>query len=420
MGLVLSAKVSSNSNLNSGCIVFWPFFYKTIVMTAIFMVWNNSGFALAADESLSITDRDEQGNERTLWTDTVEKIFSPQNHKICVASAGIGNLNSIPIDAVLTRWAEQLDKKLPKVEDYVIDFLSFIENTRVPNSWHYQHDLRIRIEQILFTFKEEFDRHPSNIIPFVRDMLEKWRSNEPVNVYGDEFNEYIEQNRTEEDDEWKLWIGLAEKWSKHKKVSMKEGDFGTIKLLIQDTLETCFSEVFEGALDLEIEWHKYISDLLIPYLVNTCDGERVANLLFVGYGTEDWTPTSVKINLRNFDKTNPRATLVTVTKPRFVWYLDLAQSGQVEMFLRGIDRSYKDRVIDIFGELADDAGPSIDKIHQFESDRLTKMRAKVDNLSISKMEFVARSFVEMESLGSFLVEFLPSVGGNIRTISMTR
>jgi hypothetical protein len=389
-------------------------------MTAIFMVWNNSGFALAADESLSITDRDEQGNERTLWTDTVEKIFSPQNHKICVAWAGNRYVNSIPIGALLTRWAEHLDQKLPKVEDYVIDFLSFIENTRVPNSWHYQHDLRRRIEQILFTFKRELDLNPSNIIPFVRDMVERWRSNEPVNLYGDEFDEYIEQNRTEEDDEWNLWIHLAEKWSKHEKVSTKESDFGTLKLLIQDILETCFSEVFESSLDLEIEWHKYISDLLIPYLVNTCDGERVAKLLFVGYGSEDWTPTSVKITLRNFDNSSPRATLSYVTEPRFVWYLDLAQSSQVDMFLGGIDGSYKDRVIDIFGELVDDAGPSVEKINEFESDRLAKMRAKVNNLSISKMEFVARSFVEMESLGSFLVEFLPSVGGNIRTISMTR
>ena len=33
---------------------------------------------------------------------------------------------------------------------------------------------------------------------------------------------------------------------------------------------------------------------------------------------------------------------------------------------------------------------------------------------------VARSFVEMESLGSFLVEYLPSVGGNIKVVSMTR
>ena len=384
------------------------------------MVWNNSGFALAADESLSITDRDAQGNERTLWTDTAEKIFSPQNHKICVASAGIGNLNSIPVDTLLTRWAEQLNNKLPKVEDYVVNFLSFIENTRVPNSWHYQHDLRIRIDQILFTFKEDYDQNPTNIIPFVRDIVNKWRSNEPVNIYGDEFNAYTKENRSEEDAQGKLWFRLADKWTEREKMVTQQDDLGSIRFLIQDTLESCFLEIFESPLDLEIDWHKYILDTLVPYLLNTCDGERTANLLFVGYGADDWTPTAVKINLRNFNNCNPRATLVTVTEPRFVWYLELAQSSQVEMFLRGIDRAYKDRVIDIFGELVDDADASIDKIHEFENDRLTKMRAKVDNLSISKMEFVARSFVEMESLGSFLVEYLPSVGGNIRTISMTR
>jgi len=139
----------------------------------------------------------------------------------------------------------------------------------------------------------------------------------------------------------------------------------------------------------------------------------------------DWLPDGGAWNKswkvkNDVGTSNPRATLSYVTEPRFVWYLDLAQSSQVDMFLGGIDGSYKDRVIDIFGELVDDTGPSVEKINEFESDRLAKMRAKVNNLSISKMEFVARSFVEMESLGSFLVEFLPSVGGNIRTISMTR
>jgi hypothetical protein len=60
------------------------------------------------------------------------------------------------------------------------------------------------------------------------------------------------------------------------------------------------------------------------------------------------------------------------------------------------------------------------QLEELESERISEMRKKVNNLSLAKLEFVARSFVEMESLGSFLVEYLPSVGGDIKVVSMTR
>ena len=391
---------------------------NAFAMTAIFMVWNESGFALAADESLSITETDNQGIDKTLWTDTAEKIIEISGHKVAVATAGLGRINFIPINAILEKWGATLVEPLPRMNDYVLNFLEFYKNAGLPHANTFEYALPARIRAILNTFKDEFENNPDNILSYVTDMVNIWRGNEPINIYGDELIEYVRNSYPEdqsEDSEHLRWCKFLNEWADNRS---EINDPKGMMALYRSQIENTFKEVFEFDFDVKVEWHELIMELLVPYLFNYPDAESVANLLFVGYGKEDWIPSAVKVNLRPHASNSPRATVVKVTSPEFVWYEELAQKEQVDMFLRGIDGEYKSELLQTIPE--EEQAEFKDRLFEIEKNRFTKMNAKVSNLSISKLEFVARSFVEMESLGSFLVEFLPSVGGNIKVVSMTR
>ena len=126
----------------------------------------------------------------------------------------------------------------------------------------------------------------------------------------------------------------------------------------------------------------------------------------------------VKLSIHPFAAGLPRADIKLVANPFIVWYESLAQSDQVDLFLSGYESSYHSKVSALLPEEAREE--ILAQLEELESERISEMRKKVNNLSLTKLEFVARSFVEMESLGSFLVEYLPSVGGDIKVVSMTR
>lgn len=384
-------------------------------MTAIFMVWNDAGLALAADESLSIQDIDSEGKQRTLWTDTVEKILEISNHKIAVAFAGNGTINSIPIMGLLTRWKEQLPCVLPHTQDYVLNFLDFVGNSDLPDTLHYRQSLSSRLFPILNGIKQEFEKDASNIEAVIDNGIKAWEKVEIRNIFGSAFEEFEAKGEVKEESPKQLREDFLRSW---KAKDRKPGDISKSLDIITQVFKVSFKTAFEIDWDETITWHSYLKNRLVPYLMNYIDGEPTTRLLFVGYGESDWTPTVIKINLRPFEGSLPRADLDQVTKPKYVWYEDLAQSDQVDTFLGGIAGTYKRELLNFVSQ--EDKEKFSAKMKDIEKARLERMRSKVRDLSIPKLEFVARSFVEMESLGSFLVEYLPSVGGNIKVISMTR
>jgi hypothetical protein len=62
----------------------------------------------------------------------------------------------------------------------------------------------------------------------------------------------------------------------------------------------------------------------------------------------------------------------------------------------------------------------MDAINKYGVDRKESTLEKTNLLNIDRLEYVARLFVEMEALNSYLVENLPGVGGNIQVVTMTK
>jgi len=388
---------------------------NAFVMTAIFMVWNTTGFALAADDSVSVTTLDSEGNEKTLWTDTGEKIFMPENHKLAVALAADMKVNNIPISHLLSMWQSNLTSEMNYLTDYVINFLNFLPNCNFPENYQYRNNLLIRCNNILGTVKTEFETNPTNISSFTRDIIQRWSNREPSNIYGPRFKQEVEGYETLEDQADEMTNQFARDWIANSKFDFNESE---INELVINVIKESFETTFDYPWNKEIDWHNSILNDLVPYLINKIDAENDTHLLFVGYGTKDWVPHLVKLSIHPFAAGLPRADVKLVANPFIVWYESLAQSDQVDLFLLGYESSYHSKVSSLLPEEA--KANILAQLEELESERISEMRKKVNNLSLTKLEFVARSFVELESLGSFLVEYLPSVGGDIKVVSMTR
>lgn len=75
-------------------------------MTAIFLVWNTKGLALAADQSTSAITKDEDGNDQVLFTTFETKIYQPSGKNFAIAFAGNKNINGIPIRGIINQWSK--------------------------------------------------------------------------------------------------------------------------------------------------------------------------------------------------------------------------------------------------------------------------------------------------------------------------
>jgi len=384
-------------------------------MTAIFMVWNTTGFALAADDSVSVTSFDSEGIEKTLWTDTGEKIFMPDDHKLAIALAADMKVNNIPVSHLLSMWQSNLTSEMNHLTDYVINFLNFLPNCDFPENYQYRQGLLLRCNNILGTVKTEFETNPTNVSSFIRDVIQHWSKVEPSNIYGSLFKDEVSAYTISEDPGDEMTNEFARNWILNSKFQINEK---AINELVMAVIKESFETIFDCPWDKKIDWHLSILNHLVPYLINTIDAENSTHLLFVGYGTKDWVPHMVKLSIHPFAAGLPRADIKVVANPFIVWYESLAQSGQVDLFLSGNESSYHSRVSALLPEEV--RTEILAQLEELENERISEMQKKVNNLSLTKLEFVARSFVEMESLGSFLVEYLPSVGGNIKVVSMTR
>jgi len=61
-----------------------------------------------------------------------------------------------------------------------------------------------------------------------------------------------------------------------------------------------------------------------------------------------------------------------------------------------------------------------EKISEQSTQKFHKTLSKIDYLTIDRLEFVSRLFVQIEALKSFLDQPVPGVGGDTKVISMTK
>ena len=188
-----------------------------------------------------------------------------------------------------------------------------------------------------------------------------------------------------------------------------------------------FPFVFGVEYDDESEWQSSVLELYYLWIENTwlqIAGEMgsEAKFLFMGYGSTDWIPKAVVLHVFNSYCRIPQVGVFRITSPETAWYLSLAVDIATDQLIHGYNEGN-------FQEIDQVAQPHLKKGHaeEFLGDlrgvsrqKIHETLKKMERLTVERLEFLARSMVQLESLRSYLDQPLPGVGGDIQVVTMTK
>jgi hypothetical protein len=399
-------------------------------MTAIFLVWNPSGLALAADKSISITRTNPDGNEEVLFNDYLTKIYKPERFNFAVGAAGNLKINNIPILSILEQWGKTADPK-PYLLDHVEDFLIWYATESMLENANDSSNTTLKYVQgclgLLKNYLDIVNMSESEINETINLTFDDWEKYNQPNIFG--FSEkktttdYRYNESTDSDEH--LCVDFC---SRFAKFNLNENDHDYLVDSLSNLIILCFAEYFEKSFDLEIEWHANLLNRMTNFLMNYVSGNfKSTDIMFVGYGNDDWVPHIVTLSLYNFDQLLPWAVIKKVSNANHIWYFALGQYETFDKFLDPISSDVRREIYDElrskFGEEAffDNVLTEIDRIIvQHEDDILEPIRNKINLLSVDKLAYLAQQMVSLESLSSFIREYLPTVGGEIDVVKLTR
>jgi hypothetical protein len=111
-----------------------------------------------------------------------------------------------------------------------------------------------------------------------------------------------------------------------------------------------------------------------------------------------------------------------VLDPRFQWYVTIGISSGVGDLARGYSNDFQENLVEVSSDTLDESTSTdlMAKLYELGRQRIQKTLTRIDSLTVRRLEFVARLFVELEALKSYLNEPLPGVGGDVQFITMTK
>jgi hypothetical protein len=394
-------------------------------MTAIYMVWNRKGLAIAADQSVSLSETDQDGQERVIHTEAESKIYKPKGKNFVIATAGNEGVNGVPIAGILNQWSNQVGS-YDSLEEYVVDFTrwfgmySYLELT----TSNYFISSR-QIKSILGGVKANLDEleESSDVEHEILDQFNRWEKLDTPNVFADNFPENIPS------DDYENFTDLNKRLvAKIAELKYEESTREQVVKEIESTFYADFEEKFETDFDSNSKIHNLIKEKTMSHLINFIDDRfSSADIMFAGYGSKDWLPTCYVLKLYDFEYSIPWMSVDSATEVKNVWYQELGQSTAVQKFWSPIESRVKREIFDSLEEKYSEHDELKDVIADINSvldshsrDTLDPIVEKVNVLSVKKLSFIARQMVSLESFRSFIHEFLPTVGGEIDCIMLTR
>jgi len=400
-------------------------------MTAIFLVWNKTGLALAADQSVSATSSDENGNAQVLFTSTETKIYRPEGRNFLIASAGNSNINGIPIQGIINQWSRTCPE-LPSLSDYADSFIKWLATSSLLEDCipdysesvdYFNTLLRALISE--YSRESEVSDEPS-MEKIAISKVKDWEMYCPPNIYGFAPEKFSARNSNHGDKQ--DYIDFVSRFTDFRLDGENQRDFLTT---VDNLFNACFEETFQEysqILTLEPGIQDTLRPILTKFFIDYVSnrGDR-ASLMFVGYGEFDWTPICIKMDVLNFDLALPRVTVERVTHPGAVWYQNLGQADAVSRFWNPMSIEVKkemtQKLQEQFGKktyLSKVLGTIDEVIGSHDDDFVGPIRDKIELLGVEQLAFVAQQLVSLESFKSFINEYLPTVGGKIDCITLTR
>lgn len=404
-------------------------------MTAIYTVWNNYGFALASDSNQTAAQKDQT------WVDPVEKILLLKNHQIAIGAAGNAMHEGIEVNEIVRSWEKQLPEiGFPKLDDYFIDFVFWFANQKFNSSYTAPETYTDFAHRRFETYKlySSMQADPLNVDEF----LDFHVANAKVgrfasNLFGSAWDSYADDGELLENATTTL-----EKKNRHvqsireqiatngKLVKPISGSNEFPHIMDQDDYDedlqlkilSNFESVFQRKFDAKNSIDNVYLQKIFEELENDLDFIFDVNFQIVGYGNDDWLPTSIKFDVTESLSGVPRVKISDYSNPNYNWYLALAQNSAVSQLTRGHTTEREQEIIEM-------AEPHIKKDHHAEfaqglgniaNAKFQNSVKRLDFLTLDRLEFVSRLFVQIEALRSYLDEPVPGVGGDTKVISMTK
>jgi len=393
-------------------------------MTAIFVVMNKNGLAIASDSAASAQMPDENGNPRTVFTEQVSKIYRNEKFQFVVASAGASAVNEIPIEGILNRWFSACEAK-DSLTDYVESFIKWLaEESCLEDAASNIPYLVEQMEEQLISLREAFEQDKTNsVIQNINNMYDAWENTDLPNIYG--FSEKKVNCPNRDDTIPELFSELSSRFVDYQ----LEGDLYKFFLSeVGAAFDEAYKNIFESSELLQSSEIELLRQRCINFSIDFNDANaNRAQLMFAGYGERDWIPYVITLSLFNFDTLLPRVSIRRVATPESKWYLALASSKAVNKFWDPVDanfawelrtklsqrfrgRNYLKVVLEVLDQV----------VTEHANDVVDPIRSKISLLSVERLGFIARQMVAMESFNSFVFQYLPEVGGNIEVVIVTR
>lgn len=399
-------------------------------VTAIYAVWNQVGVALAADSN-GTSRRDNQA-----WVDPVTKTYKLQNHQIAFAIAGSIAIDNVEIIELIKVWETTLpETHFSTTKDYIADFLAWYSRANLPDRQRTTKNFERYITEIFDFVKSDcFEEFTSGDLDQLSSKLYGNYSyvNSRLNIFGSKWNifsrDLYEDDALEYESDFAI-ENIRELLNKklEKKLNHEDSPLFTFRNspYVETTLmfeaEKVFLETFGADFKSDNEAHILIREFAIDLIENlTLNAE--STLLIVGYGESDWLPSGGTLEIGSTIMGVPTARVTSFGNSESLHYLSIGISLAVPQLAHGVSSEARQAFSNIASSLldADDFQTMQTALDGSTEQTRDRLFGKLDQLTIERLEFVARLFVEIESLHSYLSEPVPGVGGDIRVITMTK
>jgi hypothetical protein len=405
-------------------------------MTAIYAVWNNYGFALASDSNQTAN----QTNQT--WVDPVDKVVLLEKHQVAVAAAGNAMHEDIEINEIIRSWENQLPQNgFSNLDDYFVDFSIWFAQQKFNFDESDVDDLiEFARDQFIF-LREHYSQHIENddSQSFLEEFLSiENLSRDALNIYSsawDDFGdpaELINDNKNDTAIKKLLSVeGLHQKLITDSRFLQNIDALETFQRISQypdyktnifPRLVNKFEEVFERTFNIGSEIDQIMISVVLAVLENRMNFESDVKILMVGYGNEDWLPTGITFEINESYCRVPRIKVSDYSNPNFNWYVAVAVDSAVDQLTRGHSRLRHQEINEMATQFlkeehVDDFYQGMDEI---ANNQFRESVRRIDFLTLERLEFVSRLFVQIEALKSYLDEPVQGVGGDTKVISMTK
>lgn len=397
-------------------------------MTAIFAIWNNYGFSLASDSNQTAS------KDNQTWVDPVEKIIMLEGHQIAIGAAGDSMYAGVEINEIFRTWQKVLPEKgFPELSDYFVHFANWLSTQSLSSEGSNYSGLQNLVRSCFETINTNLLEASGSALTeeVTREIILSYSpERDALNLYGPDWEFYSSIADEERDSELSSdsnFDVLREKLLNLNPNIRIASWFGNNQSEIDENvieqITPVFQEVFQREFNAESELDIDILGLTIDLISNlSYDKSENLEILFVGYGELDWKPYGISFKLYSKFFGLSRLHLTKFSNPDINWYMSIAIDKAIEELTHGISTDRVTDITEIASEYMD--ATQIEefsgKINQQSNDKFHKSLAKIDYVTIDRLEFLSKLFVQIEALKSFLDQPVPGVGGDVKVITMTK